>query len=94
MFCFARVNEQFYTVMRWLQRTDFSDAFKSIPDGLNSQDSLVGNRNFSAANSRLYIELADGSTINVQLPDFIRYKGVAVFFAPSINGLATLCADQ
>ena len=34
LFCFARVNEQFYTVMRWLQKTDFSDTFKTTPDGL------------------------------------------------------------
>lgn len=92
VFCFARVNEQFYTVLRWLQKTDFSDAFRSIPNGLNAQDGLFGNRGFEQANTSFHLPRADGSSVSLQLRDFIRYKGVAVFFAPSMAGLATLSA--
>jgi deferrochelatase/peroxidase EfeB len=93
LFCFARVNEQFYSVLRWLQQTDFSDAFKAIPNGLHSQDGLFGNRGFPGANKQFHIPRADGSAVNLQLADFIRYKGVAVFFAPSMKALETLGAE-
>jgi deferrochelatase/peroxidase EfeB len=89
LFCFARVNEQFYTVLRWLQKTDFSDAFKTIPNGVNAQDGLFGNRGFAGANKVFRIPAAGGA-IDIKLQDFIHYRGVAVFFAPSIKALATL----
>jgi deferrochelatase/peroxidase EfeB len=93
LFCFARVNEQFYSVLRWLQKTDFSDAFKTIPNGLRSQDGLFGNRGFPGANKEFLIPTASGAAVNLQLPDFIHYKGVAVFFAPSMKALETLGAE-
>jgi len=93
LFCFARVNEQFYTVMRWLQKTDFSDAFKTIPNGLKAQDGLFGNRAFPSANTEFRVPAADGSSTSLQLPDFIRYKGVSVLFAPSMKALAVLSSD-
>ena len=34
LFYFARINEQFYTILRWMQKTDFSDAYKTVPNGL------------------------------------------------------------
>jgi deferrochelatase/peroxidase EfeB len=93
LFCFARVNEQFYTVMRWLQKTDFRDAFKTVPNGLNAQDALFGNRAFPGANAEHRVPLANGSAVNLQLKDFIRYKGIAVFLAPSMKALSVLSAD-
>jgi deferrochelatase/peroxidase EfeB len=93
LFCFARVNEQFYTVLRWLQQTDFSDAFKAIPNGLHAQDGLFGNRGFPGAEEQFRIPVAGGAPVTLQLKDFIRYKGVAVFFAPGIKALETLGAD-
>jgi hypothetical protein len=92
-FC-ARVNEQFYTVLRWLHRTDFSDAFKTIPNGLNSQDNMFGNRGEPAANTQFFLPRQGAAPVTLQLADFIRYKGVVVLFAPSINGLSTLFADR
>lgn len=92
LFFFARVNEQFYTVMRWLQKTDFSEAFAAIPNGLNAQDSLFGNRNHPAANTQFHLPQQGSGPIHLQLTDFIRYKGVTVLFAPSIRGLAAVAA--
>jgi hypothetical protein len=40
MFLCANINNQFYTIMRWLGRTDFSPLF---PDRVG-QDPIVGNR--------------------------------------------------
>jgi len=93
LFCFARVNEQFYSVMRWLQKTDFSDAFKTIPNGLNAQDGLFGNREFPGANKEYRIPMANGPAVSLLLRSFIRYKGVAVFLAPSMKALEVLSTN-
>ncbi len=90
LFYFARINEQFYTILRWIQKTDFSDAFKQIPDGLNTQDALIGNRAEPNASTRFLVPTAQGNPVTLQLIDFIRYKGVAVMFAPSMKALATM----
>jgi deferrochelatase/peroxidase EfeB len=87
LFYFARVNEQFYTILRWIQKTEFSDAFKKIPDGLNAQDALAGNREDPKANTRFQIPLTDKTALSLQLKNFIRYKGVLVLFSPSMNAL-------
>jgi deferrochelatase/peroxidase EfeB len=93
LFCFARVNEQFYTVLRWLQKTDFSGAFKSMPNGLNAQDSLFGNRKDASANTQFHLARPGNAPLSLQLADFIRYKGVTVLFAPGAKALKTLAAD-
>jgi deferrochelatase/peroxidase EfeB len=87
LFYFARVNEQFYTILRWIHKTEFSDAFKKIPDGLNAQDALVGNREDPKANTQLHVPQAEKAALDLQLKNFIRYKGVVVLFAPSIKAL-------
>lgn len=93
LFFFARVNEQFYTVLRWMQKTGFSDSFKSLPNGLNAQDPLLGNRNTPKANQEFCIAVDGGNLLRLQLSDFVRYKGVAVFFVPSLRALEVLCSD-
>jgi deferrochelatase/peroxidase EfeB len=93
VFFFARVNEQFYTILRWINQTDFSDAYKKIPNGLNAQDALVANRASPKANTEFYIPRSGKAALSLQLADFVRYKGVAVLFAPSIKALNTLIAD-
>ena len=106
MFYFARVNEQFYTILRWMQKTDFSDAFKQIPNGLNAQDALMGNCAEPRASTEFLVPLAQAANsllqtsdaslesfripLTLQLMDFIRYKGVAVLFAPSMKALNTM----
>jgi deferrochelatase/peroxidase EfeB len=93
IFFFGRVNEQFYTILRWINQTDFSDAYKKVPGGLNAQDALVGNRADPKANTRFFIPRSGKPALSLQLVDFVRYKGVAVLFAPSIKALNTLIAD-
>jgi hypothetical protein len=92
LFFFARVNEQFYTVLRWIQKTGFSDAFKSLPNGLNAQDPLLGNRGMPKANPEFCIAV-ESNLLRLQLTDFVRYKGVVVFFVPSLRALEVLCLD-
>jgi deferrochelatase/peroxidase EfeB len=93
IFFFARVNEQFYTILRWIHQTEFSDVYKKIPNGLNAQDALIGNRADPKANTQFHIPRSGKAALSLQLVDFVRYKGVAVLFAPSIKALNTLMAD-
>lgn len=88
-FC-ARVNEQFYTVLRWMQRTDFSDAYKRLPRGLDAQDALIADRSAATANTTLHLSDAAGGTVDIRLATFLRYRGVAVLFAPGMRALAAL----
>jgi hypothetical protein len=94
LFYFARINEQFYTILRWMQKTDFSDAYKKVPNGLNAQDALIGNRKDPKAETNFHVPLADKSPLTLQLIDFVRYKGVAVFFAPSIKALGVMISER
>jgi deferrochelatase/peroxidase EfeB len=92
IFFFARVNEQFYTILRWIHKTDFGDAFKTIPNGLNAQDALIGNRADPKSNTVFSIPRENKAALNLQLKDFVRYKGVTILFAPSIKALNVMTA--
>lgn len=87
LFYFARINEQFYTLLRWMQKTDFSDAYRTIPNGLNAQDALIGNREGAKAEKTFHVPLVGKSALTLQLKDFVRYKGVVILFSPSISAL-------
>ncbi|MDI2077926.1 hypothetical protein [Bradyrhizobium sp. Mp27] len=87
LFYFARINEQFYTLLRWMQKTDFSDAYRTIPNGLNAQDALIGNREGTKAEKTFHVPLAGKSALTLQLQDFVSYKGVVILFSPSISAL-------
>ena len=88
-FC-GRVNEQFYTVLRWMQRTDFSDVFETQPEGLKRQDALTGQRPHSAANACLHLRKSGEEAVEVSLRSFIQYRGVAILLAPSLTALRAL----
>jgi deferrochelatase/peroxidase EfeB len=88
-FC-ARVNQQFYTILRWIRKTDFSEAFETIPDGLRAQDALLGPRPDPSSNTKLYIPQAGTGPLSLSLANFVRFRGVAVLFAPSLKALKIL----
>jgi hypothetical protein len=94
LFYFARINEQFYTILRWMHKTDFSDAYKRLPNGYNAQDALIGNRADPKAETQFCVPLAEKSSLTFRLERFIRYKGVAVLFAPSIRALNEIVSEQ
>lgn len=88
-FC-ARINQQFYTILRWMRKTEFSDAFKTIPDGLRAQDALLGPRPDQSSNTKLSIPGAGAGPLTLSLANFVKYRGVAVLFAPSLEALKIL----
>jgi hypothetical protein len=89
MFLCANLNKQFYTIMRWLGRTDFSPVF---PDQVG-QDPLLGNGSFPGASSDFSIPSADGtSTTLTRVTDFVRIQGVALQLLPSLAALRKVAA--
>jgi deferrochelatase/peroxidase EfeB len=83
MFFCANIDRQFYTIMRWINKTDFSPVYTNP----NGQDPLVGNRDIPGASNEF--ELTNGSsTIRLQgLKNFIRIQGVALTLVPSMSTL-------
>ena len=95
LFLCARVNEQFYTVLRWMQQTEFSDVFDHAKPGRAGQDRLTGSRLPGGSNrspeSNLLVTVT-GHPTSFSLHPFIRYKGVVVLFVPSIAALREMTA--
>ncbi|MET1412482.1 hypothetical protein ABVF61_09460 [Roseibium sp. HPY-6] len=89
LFACARINEQFYSVVRWIQKTSFSDQFDAIRRGRKRQDMMFGFRGKRNAETTTHIPVEAAGTPALKLPlkDFIRYKGLAVFFVPSLKTL-------
>ncbi|WP_376967865.1 hypothetical protein ABNQ39_36785 (plasmid) [Azospirillum sp. A26] len=91
-FC-ARINEQFYTVLRWMQKTSFATGFEKKPHSTLMQDALFGNRGGADADDRL---LPDGNAQNLamSLRNFITYRGVTTLLMPSLPTLELLGRDE
>lgn len=93
IFLCARINEQFYTVLRWMQQTDFSDAFSGKAPGRAGQDRVMGSRLAGGGNTRPDTEATEvigGKISKISLLPFIRYRGVKPLFVPSIPSLRVL----
>ena len=83
MFLCSNINMQFYSIMRWLNKTDFNPKVGDV----RGQDPLFGNRRMPDASNKFEFEAGDGkSALNI-LQDFIRTQGVLMLLLPS---LATL----
>ncbi len=86
------INEQFYTILRWMQQTDFSDTFDSSEPGRTGQDRLTGTRLPGGGNRapKTTISLSRDGRVTASLRSFIRYRGVAPLFIPSMGALQIL----
>ena len=95
IFLCARVNEQFYSVLRWMQGTAFSDVFDGATPGRTGQDRLLGSRLPAGSNVSPDPTMTVGPSdqpIKLSLRPFIQYKGVAVLFLPSMATLRNILA--
>ncbi|MGR8964198.1 hypothetical protein [Rhizobium leguminosarum] len=90
IFLCSRVNEQFYTVLRWMQQTEFSPVFDDAKPGRAGQDMLIGSRLPGGTNrmpdSDIHVAVGD-TRATISLQPFIRYRGAAVLFVPSMASL-------
>jgi hypothetical protein len=93
LFLCASVNEQFYTILRWIHQTDFSDVYRSFPNGTNAQDALVGDHAAAGANTSLHLMSERTNPADIGLKPFVSYKGVVVLFAPGMHALEILSRD-
>jgi hypothetical protein len=97
LFLCARLNEQFYTVLRWMQQTGFSDVFDRAKPGRAGQDRLTGSR-LPGGENRMpdtnILATVAGQSTSISLQRFIRYKGVAILFIPSIAALRDLVTTE
>lgn len=87
IFMCARVNEQFYTALRWINQTGFTEPLHRQPYTEFMQDALFGSRTKPRADTRFFVTHDDGTVSQTALPDFIVYRGVCNFMLP---GMATL----
>lgn len=87
-FC-ADINTQFYSLTRWMRRTNFHKDWP--PDALNRQDPIVGLRDVPGADASFTIPvLEDGERKEVtlkKLPDFVRTQGTLFLLMPGIEAL-------
>jgi deferrochelatase/peroxidase EfeB len=93
LFLCARVNEQFYSVLRWMQQTQFSDVFDHGKPGRAGQDRLTGSRLPGGENrtpDSNILATVGGVSTPISLQPFIRHKGVVILFVPSIAALREL----
>lgn len=91
-FC-ARINEQFYTTLRWMQKTEFAPGFERPPYTEGMQDALFGCREKPGSDPRLPLGPAGAGAI-LQLRDFITYRGVTALLTPSLPALEKLARSS
>lgn len=84
LFLCSSISDQFYKLMSWMKRTDFSPSFTN-PMG---QDPL-GDRHIAGASAKFEIPSSTG-TQSVQLIQFTRTLGTAFVFLPGRSGLQRL----
>ena len=80
MFLCSNINIQFYSIMRWLNKTDFNPKCGDI----HGQDPLFGNRSTPDASKAFELEANDGKATVRGLQDFIRTQGVLMLLLPNL----------
>jgi deferrochelatase/peroxidase EfeB len=83
MFLCSNINMQFYSIMRWINKTDFNPKMGDV----RAQDPLFGNKHVRGASNTFQFE-AQGENVAVNGPqDFIRTQGVLMLLLPSLSML-------
>jgi Dyp-type peroxidase family len=85
MFLCANLRNQFFIVMNWINKTDFSTLFNT--DRLRWQDMMMGDRSFPGAVTKGAIPTPQGEVLLDQLPQFIKIKGTLFILLFGIDGL-------
>ena len=84
MFLCSSISAQFYKLMAWMKRTDFSPKFTNLA----GQDPLA-DRQVPGASANFAIPSPAGA-MSFTLPQFTRTLGTAFFFLPGVEGLHRL----
>jgi deferrochelatase/peroxidase EfeB len=91
MFLCANLRTQFFTVMHWVNKTDFSTVFDT--DRLRWQDMMMGDRSTPGAVTKGAIRTAQGEILLNPLPRFIKIKGTALLLILGMTGLQRIAQE-
>jgi Dyp-type peroxidase family len=90
LFLCSHINNQFHTLMRWINETEFLQKMKDH----HGQDPLFGNRNMPEHSDKFEFEAKGQKHVLTGLQDFIRTQGVLMLFLPSMATLRKLSTPQ
>jgi hypothetical protein len=90
IFLCSNINMQFYSLLRWTNKTDSNPKVKDI----HGQDVLFGNRRMPDASDKVEFK-AKGETVVLNgLQDFIRTQGTLMLLLPSLTMLRQVSEDR
>ena len=86
MFLCSNINMQFYSLLRWMNKTAFNPKVTNI----HGQDPLFGNRSVPNASNTFEFEANSEKVVLNGLQAFVRTQGVLILFLPSLQALDRL----
>jgi deferrochelatase/peroxidase EfeB len=90
MFLSSNLQKQFFTIMNWINKADFSPVFD--PRRLHRQDFIIGDRKAEGASAGSI--LVAGAEVSLPaMPRFIEVQGTLLLLMPSIAGLARIARE-
>jgi Dyp-type peroxidase family len=90
MFLCANLKTQFFIVMKWINKTDFSPVFD--PSRLRWQDMMMGDRSTPNAVAKGAIRTPQGEVVLDDLPQFIKVRGTLLLLILGMKGLERIAA--
>lgn len=85
IFICSNLQNQFLTMMNWMNKADFSPLFN--PRRLGWQDMIAGDRKVASEKRRGAIRRSGGETILSDLPAFVEIQGTLMLLIPSMKTL-------
>jgi hypothetical protein len=90
MFLCASLRRQFFLVMNWINKTDFSPSF--APDRLRRQDMIAGDRATPNADTGAAIRMQGRDVALAPLPQLVRIQGTLLLLLLGIKGLQRIAS--
>lgn len=90
IFIGASISRQYLKIMKWIHRNDFSAVYQPG----TSQDPIQGNREFPQASGSYRIPLPNDELVLGGLDSFVKTRGAAFCFMPSIATIQKLGAGE
>ncbi|WP_426420329.1 Dyp-type peroxidase [Bradyrhizobium genosp. A] len=92
MFLGANLRTQFFTLMHWINKTDFSPLFDT--DRLRWQDMMIADRATPGAVAKAAIKTEQAEVVLDALPSFVRFQGTSMLLLPGMQGLSRLAEGR
>jgi hypothetical protein len=92
MFLCSNLRNQFFIVMNWINKTDFSPLFD--PERLRWQDMMMGDRSTPGAVAKGAFAMPRGEVLLENLPQFIKVQGTVLPLYLGMQGLNRIAQGQ